>query len=248
MMIWKCLLWSNASFFIIICTLSCNQKAPTGGSVNSIHEDKTFQSALSELPSKQIIIAQSFKASRTTGILFGLSSIGDKWNLTYDTIDCVFGKEGMISPNNKKEGDLKTPSGQYLLGPVFGYKKNIKSALEFIELTENHYWIDDIHSSLYNQLVCEISPNVSGEKMKRKDKLYKYGINIQYNANPIIKGKGSAIFLHIWRNSNTPTLGCIAISENNIKDLIEWVKVDSCTILIGNAEDSRFISVLNNFL
>ena len=43
--------------------------------------------------------------------------------------------------------------------------------------------------------------------MKRDDNLYKYGIIIEYNTNPVIKGNGSAIFMHIWKGENVPTAG-----------------------------------------
>ncbi|MNT94259.1 hypothetical protein D3C72_2359060 [compost metagenome] len=39
---------------------------------------------------------------------------------------------------------------------------------------------------------------------------------IRYNDNPIIKGKGSAIFMHIWRSQDKPTAGCVAMSEVNL--------------------------------
>ena len=53
------------------------------------------------------------------------------------------------------------------------------------------------------------------------NELYKYGAVINYNTNPIIKGKGSAIFLHIWRNENEVTAGCVATSEKNLLTFIE---------------------------
>jgi L,D-peptidoglycan transpeptidase YkuD (ErfK/YbiS/YcfS/YnhG family) len=69
--------------------------------------------------------------------------------------------------------------------------------------------------------------------MKRPDHLYKYGIVIQYNSDPVVKGKGSAIFIHVQRKPKSPTAGCIAIEEHDIKNLIEWVQADSAFILIG---------------
>lgn len=46
---------------------------------------------------------------------------------------------------------------------------------------------------------------------------------VGYNINPTIKGKGSAIFLHVERRKNSATAGCIAISEDEIKRLLEWL-------------------------
>ena len=61
----------------------------------------------------------------------------------------------------------------------------------------------------------------SFERMNHE--LYKYGAVINYNRNPIIKGKGSAIFLHIWRGENKPTAGCTATSEKNVLSLLKWM-------------------------
>ena len=52
--------------------------------------------------------------------------------------------------------------------------------------------------------------------MKRDDNLYKYGIVIEYNTNPAIKGYGSAIFLHVWGGENDTTEGCVAVSEEKL--------------------------------
>ena len=38
--------------------------------------------------------------------------------------------------------------------------------------------------------------------------------------NPVIKNKGSAIFLHIAKNKYQTTKGCVAISKPNIKLLV----------------------------
>ena len=55
---------------------------------------------------------------------------------------------------------------------------------------------------------------VSHEKLFRKDFKYNYFILIEYNYKKVIKGKGSAIFIHLTKNYN-PTLGCIALKEND---------------------------------
>ena len=59
--------------------------------------------------------------------------------------------------SNKKEGDGKTPKGIYELGLAFGMhdKKQISidSSIEYIQINENLYWVDDINSIYYNKLV-----------------------------------------------------------------------------------------------
>jgi L,D-peptidoglycan transpeptidase YkuD (ErfK/YbiS/YcfS/YnhG family) len=82
--------------------------------------------------------------------------------------------------------------------------------------------------------------------MKRSDHLYKYGIVIEYNSLNTIKGKGSAIFIHIERSAGAPTAGCIAVSEENIINLIKWINPNKKpTIEINHINN---IPILNSIL
>ena len=78
-------------------------------------------------------------------------------------------------------------------------------------------WCDDIKSDCYNQLI-KFPFDYSCEKMWRNDDLYDIVIELDYNVNNPVKGKGSAIFLHIAKPDYSGTEGCIAI---NIDDMLE---------------------------
>ena len=58
------------------------------------------------------------------------------------------------------------------------------------------------------------------EKLYRKDKIYDILINIKYNHSPIIKGKGSAIFLHLTNKKYKPTKGCVAILKKDFLKIL----------------------------
>ena len=83
-------------------------------------------------------------------------------------------------------------------------------------------WCNDSRSKKYNQ---EISfPFKYGEeKLYRKDKIYDLFINIKYNFCPVIKKKGSAIFLHITDRKYKPTKGCIAISKIDFLKILSLI-------------------------
>ncbi len=53
----------------------------------------------------------------------------------------------------KKEGDGKTPSGIYPLGPAFGYASSMDTGLAYRQATDNDFWVDDVRSLQYNQWV-----------------------------------------------------------------------------------------------
>ena len=72
----------------------------------------------------------------------------------------------------------------------------------------------------------------SYEFMKRDDNLYKYGVVIEYNTDPVIKGNGSAIFLHIWKGEGIPTAGCVAVSEEDIIKILGWLDPAASPLMI----------------
>ena len=55
------------------------------------------------------------------------------------------------------------------------------------------------------------------KKLFLKNNTYDIIVVIDYNLNPIKKGKGSAIFLHVAKKNFNPTLGCIALSKKEIE-------------------------------
>ncbi|MCX7966202.1 MAG: L,D-transpeptidase family protein [Syntrophorhabdaceae bacterium] len=139
------------------------------------------------------------------------------------TFDCVVGKEGIVSYEKKREGDGATPSGIYTLGFVFGYGEKPFTKMMYERLTEEDKWIDDPEHPMYNMFLRGNTDAKSYEIMKRTDDLYKLGIVVNFNREPVIKNKGSAIFIHIWKDRDTPTHGCIALDEESLKDIIEWL-------------------------
>ena len=135
-------------------------------------------------------------------------------------LKCSIGKSGIKS--NKKEGDLATPKGTFDLGSLYYRKdriKKIKCNFKKKIIKKNMGWCDDIKSEKYNQEVF-FPFKYSAEKLYRRDKIYDLFINIKYNFNPTIKGKGSAIFLHIADSKYKPTKGCIAISKNDFLKIL----------------------------
>ena len=82
---------------------------------------------------------------------------------------------------------------------------------------------NDVDSKFYNKLI-KFPFRKSAEKMWLNNKTYDVLILIDYNFRPIIKNKGSAIFLHVARNNYAPTRGCIAINKKDILFLISKIK------------------------
>ena len=80
-------------------------------------------------------------------------------------------------------------------------------------------WCDDPKSKNYNRLINLPSQN-RYEKLYREDNIYDLVLVLNYNLKPIIKNKGSAIFIHIARKNYQKTAGCIALEKNNLIKLV----------------------------
>jgi len=50
---------------------------------------------------------------------------------------------------------------------------------------------------------------------------------INYNTKPIIKNKGSAIFIHIAEKKFNPTQGCIALKKKDLLLLLSKIKKET---------------------
>jgi L,D-peptidoglycan transpeptidase YkuD (ErfK/YbiS/YcfS/YnhG family) len=137
---------------------------------------------------------------------------------------CALGKAGV---NKKiKEGDNITPKGVFKITKIY-YRpdkiKIIKTNIKRIKITKKMGWCDDPISRFYNRQI-KLPSKFSYEKLYRNDDLYDLIAVINYNTNPIIKNKGSAIFIHISKNSYKKTSGCIALKKKDLINILTNIK------------------------
>jgi L,D-peptidoglycan transpeptidase YkuD (ErfK/YbiS/YcfS/YnhG family) len=140
---------------------------------------------------------------------------------------CALGKAGIRK--KKKEGDNITPKGIYKIIKIY-YRddriKKISSKFKLIKITKNMGWCDDPKSKKYNQLI-KLPNRYSHEKFFKNDNSYDLIVILNYNINPIIKNKGSAIFIHIAKKKYKSTAGCIALKKNDLLKLIKIIDTNT---------------------
>jgi L,D-peptidoglycan transpeptidase YkuD (ErfK/YbiS/YcfS/YnhG family) len=169
--------------------------------------------------------------------MYTLERIEGQWRRAFKTIDATIGSRGFAVPGKKREGDRRTPTGIYALGTAFGYRPAIATGLNYRMVTQSDFWVDDVNSDQYNTWVHGKPRASSYERLKRGDNQYKYGIVVEYNTDPIVRGKGSAIFVHVFRDPNRPTAGCIAIAERDIIEILRWLDIrKKPLIILGSRE------------
>jgi L,D-peptidoglycan transpeptidase YkuD (ErfK/YbiS/YcfS/YnhG family) len=184
--------------------------------------------------SAQILLVvdnSSFFSTKTN--VYAMEKRDDKWQMAFEPFTAVIGRNGFAAAVEKREGDGKTPSGIYPLKTTFGYDEIIKTKMPYRQALTDDIWVDDPNADDYNRWVKKPDARAASyERMRRDDNLYKYGIVIEYNTDPIIKGNGSAIFLHIWKGEGVPTAGCVAVSEEDIIKIMGWLDPAASPLII----------------
>jgi L,D-peptidoglycan transpeptidase YkuD (ErfK/YbiS/YcfS/YnhG family) len=169
--------------------------------------------------------------------VYTLERTGSGWRQAMEPFDASIGRNGFAPYGEKREGDGRTPSGLYRLGTAFGYAESAATKMPYRQSLPDDVWIDDPNAPDYNRRVRQSQTRaLSFEKMKRGDDLYKYGMVIEYNTDPVIKGHGSAIFLHIWAGPKSTTAGCVAVSEDNLLRILSWLDPAAKPAILINPE------------
>ena len=136
---------------------------------------------------------------------------------------CTIGREGVAPEGEKREGDLKTPTGNFAMRCCYYRPDRIAVPLEtdlpLIPLTPEDGWCDDPEHPMYNRPV-KLPFDGRHEKLWREDHVYDLIIPLGYNDGPIVPGAGSAIFMHLMRDDGVGTEGCIALKKSDLLALL----------------------------
>jgi len=185
--------------------------------------------------SKQLIFATNRDSSSFHVTIHALERNNGVWHLAFPTFTGSIGEMGFAAIDRKSEGDGKSPSGIFPLGIAFGYAPSAVTKMPYRQATDDDCWVDDVNSEDYNKWVKGKPNAASWEKMKREDDQYKYGVVIEYNMHPIVKGKGSAIFLHVWKTGES-TVGCVSMPEEMVLKILGWLDPAKKPLIIMGTE------------
>jgi len=140
---------------------------------------------------------------------------------------CALGSAGV--KKKTKEGDNITPKGIFKIIKIY-YRpdkiKKITTLIKTIKIKKNMGWCDDPRSRFYNKQI-KLPSKLGHEKLYRSDNLYDLIAVLNYNTKPIIKNKGSAIFIHIAKKNFSKTKGCIAVKKEDLIYLLSKIKRNS---------------------
>ena len=140
---------------------------------------------------------------------------------------CALGKGGVIAAADKREGDGKSPLGTWgirrvLFRPDKGGPPQTRLPTKALERDDG--WCDAPGDPAYNRAVKLPHP-ASAEQMWREDDVYDLVCILAHNDDPPVPGLGSAIFLHLARPGCAPTEGCVALSREDMLELLSLAKL-----------------------
>ena len=148
-------------------------------------------------------------------------------------VACALGRGGIASADDKQEGDGKSPLGSYAIRRIFFRpdKEEVPvSKFPVSAITPEMGWCDAPEDEAYNKLV-RYPWRASAEQLWRDGDVYDLIVVLGHNDDPVVAEKGSAIFLHIARESFTPTEGCVAIARDALRKLITLMDIDDRLVI-----------------
>lgn len=201
---------------------------------------------------RQMIVVRTADWDATTGSLRRYERIPDRaWVAVGDPVPVVVGRTGLawgigvrVAPEPgepvKREGDGKSPAGEFQLGAAFGYAPPDSAGwlrIAYVQATPLLQCVDDPASERYNELRFRPAegppPWASAEEMRRSDEAYRWGVVVEHNTGwQRVAGGGSCIFLHVWSGPASPTVGCTAMEADRLVEVMRWLDASRTPVLV----------------
>lgn len=184
-----------------------------------------------------VVTTKSWDTIAGTARLYERKKPSSNWKAVGESFPVVVGRSGLAwggivqsgsdFTKVKKEGDGNAPAGLFPLTTSFGTAtKPTEVELPYTKLGQFTECVDDVRSHFYNCIVDRMQVGnfdwKSSEKMLAVGAEYDLGVFVAYNSYPAERGRGSCIFLHIWKDANSGTSGCTAMERRNLERIVAW--------------------------
>jgi L,D-peptidoglycan transpeptidase YkuD (ErfK/YbiS/YcfS/YnhG family) len=182
------------------------------------------------------VISNAYKKNRRLSTIRVSPAAGDPrrgWLIADgQAVPVALGRGGIKA--NKREGDGGTPKGTFRPRRLWWRADRHPRPRTFLAvraIKPEDAWCEDPESRHYNQPVRR-HRDQDGDRLKRDDHLYDFIVEIDHNSSPRIKGRGSAVFLHLARENFGPTAGCVSMTRSSMLRLLRRLGPET-KIVIG---------------
>ena len=201
--------------------------------------DKYLQEA-DKAGAGQMLLVLTRAAGKSRARLFCLEKKNDQWQMPLRPMSASVGRNGIADPEMKCEGDGCSPYGVYPVSMAFGYDAACRTKMPYQQVFADDIWVDDPAAPDYNRMVKKASTTAkSFEQMRRNDELYRNGLVVEYNTDPIISGKGSAIFIHFWGKPFNSTAGCLGLPKQHLDAVLGFLDPEKSPVIGFFRDDLR---------
>ncbi len=150
-------------------------------------------------------------------------------------LPCSIGSGGIVS--DKVEGDGGTPGGRFrFVGSGYRADRALRpwagrGVMHTRAIGPRDIWSDDPDDPAYNQAKVGRDDPFGHEALRRADRMYDLFILTDYNWPDAVAGKGSAIFVHVWKRPRRPTAGCVAFERRDLLWIVKRWRPESRMIV-----------------
>jgi L,D-peptidoglycan transpeptidase YkuD (ErfK/YbiS/YcfS/YnhG family) len=182
-------------------------------------------------PGNQLITVVAPSPGSTTATLTAWQRGPQGWTAVLGPVPARVGSAGVGAAS---EGSTRTPAGTFALTTAFGRAGNPGTALPYRLVDRTDWWVSDVNSPLYNSAArcapgsCPFNER-AGENLQAAGSVYDHAVVIDYNRGPVVRGAGSAFFLHI--GNGAPTAGCVAVDRGALQQLMRWLQPAAAPVI-----------------
>ena len=203
--------------------VACTQLAGTNGSTQAI----TVEAA----------------SHRTTSATLRLwTRSGGCWREASAPLPARVGRNGLSV--DRREGDGTTPVGSFGIAPtMYGTSPDPGVRYRYHRLVCGDWWNEDPDSATYNtfqHVACGTRPAFwnGSEGMWQSPRAYAHLAVVEFNTRPVVRGRGSGIFLHA--QTGRATNGCISLRRPDLVHVLRWLRPSARPrIVIGTRGEVR---------
>lgn len=223
--------------------------ASTGAQQALVVTTDRWDSVIGQLKRMELVGTKWMQVGPSIEIVVGENGLG--WGLGLHPL-------GVGEPR-KTEGDGRAPAGVFALSSAFGRgAPAMKTAMPWLQTTPALACVDDPKSARYNRLVNEDAADAdelgvgdagppardykTAERMQRDDGQYDVGVFVDHNAlgdvaRTPIAGRGSCVFLHVWKRKGRGSAGCTAMARWDLEKVVEWLDPSKHPVLVQLPRD-----------